>query len=156
MSCNLKLCNYHLIAATFPFLGIDSYYNLNTTGTSFFTRTGIPFSLPGFHFGIALTTRRASLSSAGSTLLLILTSDIEPSFSMIICTITRPCMPFSCATIGYFNAVQIRLHCTFTTRKSWLFINSSKFIDFVVIWFLVWIPIYKFIVFKWVALQLEK
>ena len=36
---------------------------------------------------------------------IILTSDIEPSFSMIICTITRPCMPFSCATIGYFKVL---------------------------------------------------
>ena len=145
MSCNLKFTLYR---SYFPVLGIDPYCNLKTTGVVHLVRTGIPFSFAGVHFGIALTTRRASLSSDGSTLLLILTSDIEPSFSMIICTITRPCMPFSCATIGYFNAVQIRLHCTFTTRKSWLFINSSKFIDFVVIWFLVWIPIYKFIVFK--------
>ncbi len=42
---------------------IPSYYcSLNTTGTVYFTRTFLPFCTPGFHFGIELITRIASLS----------------------------------------------------------------------------------------------
>lgn len=42
---------------------IPSYYcSLNTTGTVYFTRTFLPFCTPGFHLGIELITRIASLS----------------------------------------------------------------------------------------------
>ena len=54
--------------------------------------TYVILSLIHIYFGIALTTRRASLSSDGSTLLITLTSDMEPSFSMICLLYTSRCV----------------------------------------------------------------
>ena len=45
---------------------------------------------PGVHLGIALTTRKASSSKSGCTLLTTLASVILPSISTINVTITRP------------------------------------------------------------------
>lgn len=45
----------------------SNYRSLNITGTVYFTRTFLPFCTPGFHFGIELITRTASLSKYGST-----------------------------------------------------------------------------------------
>lgn len=39
--------------------------NWNKTGILNFTRTGLPFCLPGVHLGMAFTTRKASASSDG-------------------------------------------------------------------------------------------
>ena len=76
------------------------YYNLNTTGTKYFTRTGEPLLLPGIHFGMLLTMRSASWSREGSADFIVLTPDMLPSFSTTNCTVTRPCIPFSFATAG--------------------------------------------------------
>ena len=124
MSCNLKFTLYR---SYFPVLGIDPYCNLKTTGVVHLVRTGIPFSFAGVHFGIALTTRRASLSSDGSTLLITLTSDMEPSFSMILSTITRPCTPFSCATSGYFTLLLDKTSLHFHHQEKMAFHQLYQF-----------------------------
>ena len=66
------------------------YCRRKTTGTLKRVRTALPCCLPGFHLGMLLTTRRASLSSAGSTLFLISTLATEPSRSTMKPTVTRP------------------------------------------------------------------
>ena len=43
------------------------YYNLNVTGTVYFTRTDSPYCFPGTHLGIVITTLNASSSNDGST-----------------------------------------------------------------------------------------
>lgn len=45
----------------------NNYYNLNTTGMQKYVRHGLPWSSPGFHFGIMRITRNASRSSSGLT-----------------------------------------------------------------------------------------
>ena len=69
----------------------------------YFTRTASPFCLPGFHFGMIEMTRSASLSKSGSTPRTTFGSTIEPSRLTTNCTMTRPCMPFSCAVAGYLT-----------------------------------------------------
>ncbi len=54
--------------SSLPNYCVTNYCNLNITGTVNLTRTGLPRCIPGFHFGIVLITRRASLSKYGSTL----------------------------------------------------------------------------------------
>ena len=78
------------------------YCNLNVTGRRNLTRTVRPFILPGFHFGMLLTRRRASLSNKGSADLIICAPDMEPSCSTMNFTITRPSILFSMASAGYF------------------------------------------------------
>ena len=73
----------------------------NITGTVYFTRTASPFCVPGFHLGMALITRTASLSSSGSIPRSTLALAMLPSFSTTNCTVTRPCVPFFMAASGY-------------------------------------------------------
>ena len=56
-----------------------TYCNLKVTGSVNQTLTGFPPDMPGFHLGIELITRTASLSNSGSTLLITAASDTEPS-----------------------------------------------------------------------------
>ena len=49
-------------ATSFHYFVTINYCNLNITGTVYFTRTGLPRCIPGFHFGIVPITRSASLS----------------------------------------------------------------------------------------------
>ena len=72
------------------------------TGTVYLTRTGWPFCMPGFHLGIKLITRIASPSKSGSTPRMMPGSEIEPSLSTTNCTVTRPCVWFFCALMGYW------------------------------------------------------
>ena len=58
--------------------------------------------MPGFHLGIKLITRIASPSKSGSTPRMILGSEIEPSLLTTNCTVTRPCVWFFCALMGYW------------------------------------------------------
>lgn len=66
------------------------YCNWNVTGNVNQTGTAAPFCLPGIHRGMALTTRRASLSSDGSTERTTEALLIEPSLPTTKRTITRP------------------------------------------------------------------
>ena len=58
-------------------------------GRVYLTLSAFPFCLPGFHWGIRLTIRKASLSSSGFMLLNIIGLEILPLSSMMNCTITR-------------------------------------------------------------------
>ena len=62
----------------------------NIMGKWYVTRTGSPFTVPGFHFGMLLNTRMASLSREGSTDFVILIFVIEPSHSTMKEQPTRP------------------------------------------------------------------
>ena len=64
-----------------------TYCNLKVTGSVNQTLTGFPPDMPGFHLGIELITRTASLSNSGSTLLITAASDTEPSLFIINLTI---------------------------------------------------------------------
>ena len=63
-------------------------------------RQGLFFSIPGFHFGIILTTRKASWSSKGSMLFSIFSFVTEPSLLMINDTTTLPSSLWRCAKAG--------------------------------------------------------
>lgn len=76
------------------------YCSLNVTGTVYFTRTGCPSCVPGVHFGIALTRRRASLSRCSSADVVTLGFDTDPSHSTINAIMTRPWAPFFSASSG--------------------------------------------------------
>jgi len=66
------------------------------------TLTFCPLTLPGRHFGDAVTILTASSSNRGSTLLVTFTSLTSPDLSITKLTITLPCMPFFTACEGYF------------------------------------------------------
>ena len=74
--------------------------SLNITGAVYFTATGCPFCLPGFHFGIVFIKRNASASISLSTERSTLESLILPSLSTTNRTVTHPCIPFSLADAG--------------------------------------------------------
>ena len=59
-----------------------------------------PLSMPGFHRGIILMTRMASLSSNGSTDFTTLGDDMEPSLLMMNDTTTLPWIFCCCACSG--------------------------------------------------------
>ena len=75
--------------------------NLKLTGRVNWHLAGWPSCIPGFQLGIALTTLSASLSSDSCTPFVTLALDIEPSFSMMNETITRPSILPSTASFGY-------------------------------------------------------
>ena len=72
-------------------------------GIEYFTFTGSPFIVPGFHFGIDDTTLIASALRDSSTPWVILGSEIEPSSKTTNLTITLPCISFFLAFFGYFR-----------------------------------------------------
>ena len=63
-----------------------------TTGPATIVRHTLLWSIPGFHLGIIFITRKASLSSKGSTEVLTFTSDTVPSLLTINETTTMPCI----------------------------------------------------------------
>ena len=74
-----------------------------TTGMRNFTLTIFPSIIPGFHFGIEFTMRRASASNSGATDFITFASVIEPSFSTTNWIITRPVIFFWRALAGYLT-----------------------------------------------------
>ena len=82
-----------------------NYCKRNCTGKINLTRTGLPRCSPGFHLGISLITRIASLSNDGSTPRITWISTIEPSRFTTKEQTTRPWIPFSCAITGYLMAL---------------------------------------------------
>ena len=68
-----------------------------------YVRQGCPWSSPGFHFGISLSTRKASRSSSGLADFTTLRSAIVPSLLTMNDTKTVPCRLARCAAKGYFR-----------------------------------------------------
>lgn len=81
----------------------DAFVRRKSTGSVYFTRTICPRCSPGFHLGEEAMTRRASSQSDASgdwSFSMLLT---EPSFSTTNDSTTRPPIPFSKASAGYFT-----------------------------------------------------
>lgn len=62
--------------------------------------TALPDCLPGFHFGIIFTTRRASSSQPNPMPLAIYTRSMEPSARTTNSTYTLPATPLWLAPVG--------------------------------------------------------